>query len=78
MHRSCLVYQVGQQDPPVFRLLIDMRLVAEAKSAILRLAEEALVILAFVFISDFTARLEKQRKEMHGVRRYRRGIGDEG
>jgi hypothetical protein len=41
---------------------------AESEDAVLGLAEEALVILAFVFVGNFGTRLEEGREEMRGVR----------
>jgi hypothetical protein len=40
---------------------------AEAKGAVLGMAEETFVILAFVFVRDFAAGLEEEREEMRRV-----------
>ncbi len=55
-----------------------MGLEAESEDAILGLAEEALVILAFVFEGNFGTRLEEGREEMHGVRQDGRRLRDQG
>jgi hypothetical protein len=51
---------------------------AESEDAILGLAEEALVILALVFVGNFGTRLEEGREEMRGVRRDGRRLWDQG
>ncbi len=55
-----------------------MGLEAELEDAILGLAEEALVILAFVFIGNFRTRLKEGWEEMHGVRRDSCRLQDQG
>ncbi len=55
-----------------------MGLEAESEDAILGLAKEALVILAFGFIGNFGTRLEEGREEMRGVRRDGRRLWDQG
>jgi len=51
---------------------------AESEDAVLGLAEEALVILAFVFEGNFGTRLEEGREEMHGVRQDGRRLRNQG
>ncbi len=55
-----------------------MGLEAESEDAILGLAEEALVILAFVFLGNFGTRLEEGREKMLGVRRDSHRLWDQG
>ncbi len=55
-----------------------MGLEAELEDAILGLAEEALVILAFVFVGNFGTRLEERREEMRGVRQDGCRLRDQG
>jgi hypothetical protein len=45
--------KIGERNPPVFRLLVDVRLEDEPKSTIRRLAQETLVILPVVIKGDF-------------------------
>ncbi len=55
-----------------------MGLEAESEDAVLGLAEEALVILAFVFVGNFRTRLKEGREEMCGVRRDGHKLRDQG
>ena len=46
--------KIGEGDPPVVGLLVDMRLKAESEYSVLGSAEEAFVELAVVFVRYFT------------------------
>jgi hypothetical protein len=52
--------KIREWDPPVFRLLVNMRLKAETEDAVLGLAEEALVKLTIVFVCDFASWLKER------------------
>jgi hypothetical protein len=55
--------QVGNIDPPVLRLLLDMSFETETISATVVACEEALVIFPAMFVSDATANLKERGKQ---------------